>query len=77
MISSPGGATLPENVLFVDLDFVTLQQTDELIFKRHFAMMLFLILDVSNHGVEVRGADAERAVAFLPGESTLVFVHPF
>jgi hypothetical protein len=56
---------------------VTLQQTDELIFKRHFAMMLFLIFDLSNHGAEVRGADAERAVAFLPGESTPVFVHPF
>jgi hypothetical protein len=29
-----GGATLTENLLWIELNFVTFQQSDELIFKR-------------------------------------------
>jgi hypothetical protein len=42
-----------EDVSTVIIDAMLLQQSDEFIFKRHFAMVLFLILNVPLHGVHV------------------------
>jgi len=48
--------------------------------KRHFPMMWLLVLDVGDDRFELRNADAERTVFFLPCKQSLVgkiFVNPF
>ena len=57
-----------------------LQQRQELILKRHFAMMLSLIHDVLSGFVQLRHTDSEGAVLFLPAKEAMFregFMHPF
>src|SRR6185312_13929207 len=42
--------TLPENVSRIIFHAVLFQQCNEFLFKRHFPMVLFLILDIPHHG---------------------------
>src|SRR5437868_801660 len=53
-------------VALVDLDTVPNAQQAELVLERATAVMLFLILDVTDDGFAIRFRDGERAVAGLP-----------
>jgi hypothetical protein len=48
------------------------QQSRELLQKRHFSMVLFLISDVLTHRSELRLTDGKRAVAGLPREVSAI-----
>src|SRR2546428_1774700 len=54
------------HIPFVIRDLISFQELSELLLKRHLAMVALLVLDVANHGVGLRFADGERAVACLP-----------
>jgi len=56
------------HIPFVEFDFVTAQQLPELVLKRNLAMMFLLPGDVFAHGLNLRKADGENAVAVLPCE---------
>ena len=63
-----------------ELDLVLLQQHQEFLLERHFAMMLLLIADVANECVQLRHAHVERSVFFLPLEESVFregVVNPF
>ncbi len=45
-----------------------LQHPQELIIKRHLAMMLFLRIDVANRFLKLGNAGAESSISILPGE---------
>ena len=52
------------------------QQCNELLFKRQSGVMLFLILDISHHGRNIRFARPKPAIALLPGEPANLAGHP-
>lgn len=47
---------------------MALQEVAQFILERDGAMVLFLVRDVFLHGIQLRDADRECAVATLPGE---------
>jgi hypothetical protein len=48
------------------------QKAQELLLKGRLAVVLLLTLDVRNGHIVLRNADAERAIAFLPGERPML-----
>jgi hypothetical protein len=68
--------TSSENVAWIIFNAVLLQQRNEFLFKRHFAVMPFLILNVPHHRRNVRLAYPEPAVPLLPGEPADLARHP-
>ena len=79
--TSPEGTTesIPQ-IPFVKFNPVFLQQRQKLLLKTLFTMMLLLILNVIDNGVQLRNADAEGAVFFLPRKEPLIgkiLVNPF
>ncbi len=70
---------LAERESFVDFDAVPQQQRPKLVFKRMFAAVFGLILDVVDGRFHIRLTDAESAVSILPGEAAFgqsLFVDP-
>ncbi len=51
----------------------TLWKRKKLLLKRHAAVMLFLVAEISRHGRRQRAADAERSAAGLPVEAVIIF----
>ena len=64
-----GAKRSPENVARIELYTATFQKAEKLIFERMLAVVLLLSVDVVFNRCHLRRADAERAVAFLPGEA--------
>jgi hypothetical protein len=65
-----------ENVSRVVFNAVLLQQRNEFLFKRHFAVMPFLILNVPHDRRNIRLAYPESAVPLLPGKPSELVGHP-
>jgi hypothetical protein len=63
----PEGGPLAESVYRIVLNFVSLQALEEFFFVA-FGMMRRLVRNVFHDALGLRGADAERAVSFLPCE---------
>ena len=57
-----------ENISFVVLDSELLQQLDVFLAERFLRMVLLLVLDVAEDGVELRARVGKRAESLLPGE---------
>jgi hypothetical protein len=53
-----------------------LQQGAIFLIKRHLAVMLLLVADVLRDNSGIRNAYTESAIAFLPGKSAAVLIHP-
>ncbi len=51
---------------FPECERVLFQQRGELLLKSHFPMMFLLVLDVGDDRFELRNADAECAILYLP-----------
>jgi hypothetical protein len=61
-----GGTTLAEQFSRIVFNSMPPQNGAKFVLEAEFAMVLPLILDVTNHRAEIRCADAERAVSLLP-----------
>jgi len=60
---------LPEYKTLVVLDSAIAEKNDKLLFKVAFAVMFLLALNVFFHNRNLRRANTERAVSFLPGKT--------
>ena len=65
-----------KNISRVVFDAGLLQHGNEFLFKRHFLVVPFLVLNVSHHPRKVRFAHPEPAISFLPGEPADLVGHP-
>src|SRR5260370_21114239 len=75
---SPGrGGTSPENMLRIEFNAVFPKKRQIFIFKAQIAMLKLLIANVILHGGAMGHAHPERAISFLPGKTSSLFVHPF
>jgi hypothetical protein len=74
--SAVGAAQSPENISRIVFNPVLLQQRNEFLFKRHFSVMPFLILDIPHNGRNVRLAYPEPAIPLLPCEPASLSGHP-
>ena len=59
-----------ENIPFVMVNLVSLQETEIFLAKGYFGMVVFLILNISNNSRELRVAIRESPETFLPAETT-------
>src|SRR5262249_28592345 len=74
--SSAKDATLAEDKYRIVLNAVLLQQGDVFLLEGHFAMMLFLIIDVFCDSGDVGRTHTECTITFLPAEPYSLFAHP-
>ena len=64
------GTDSSEYISRVEFHAMFFQQRDEFLLEAHLPVMRLLRPDVSNYGVQIGRAYAERAEAALPGETT-------
>ena len=78
--SPEGTAESFPQIPLIEFDAVLAQQRQELLLKTTGAMMLPLIPDIFRNRIQLRDADAERAVFLLPSKEPLIgkrLVNPF
>jgi hypothetical protein len=65
-----------KNIPWVIFDVMSFQERHKFLLEAAFAMMFFLITNVTNHSICIGFANAESSISVLPGKSSFVVAHP-